>query len=338
MKQTEGHEDTIQEKGVCFYSLFGINCKILWKKEWVENEIKLLFSPHPYTKSFSINKSLHFELQFIASETPANIPYTAQKLLIYHGVSIYKDDQNIYLTDGFSLFQVQPQAEIGFFTLHYSFREKSSFSKNNFFLAGIIYILSSQGIFDLHAAGLVRNRTGFLLLGSSGSGKTSITLSLVRQGWQYVSDDALLLKSSKSGIEALTFRKNFLLDTTLAAHFPEISPYLYKTSNGDINKRFLDVDLVYPDLYCPNTLPKVLIFTHIAPLPVSKLTRVGKIPALIELTKQSASIFLNRQNAQTQFDILKQLVFQTVNYQLFAGRDLHEAPEKISEVLSDVIY
>ncbi len=331
-------EDWLHGEGVHFYSLYGLHFKVRWNGEWIKDEIERLFSSGPFTKPVSVNNSFHFDLQFTTIDIPAIIPYAVPDPLFYYDVSIIKKGETVYLTDGLSLFQVEPQAGVGFLSLHHSFKEKSRFSKNNFFLIGLIYMLSSRGIFDLHAAGLVREGTGYLLLGGSGSGKSSIALNLVSRGWQYISDDAILLKSSGGRIEMLAFRKKFFLDTALVKHYPEIFPYLEKSTNGDSNKRFLDVDAVYPDQFRSSGFPKVLIFINIVPKLESKLTPVDRLHALIELTKQSASLFFNRQAAQAHFDALKQLVYQTDSYQLFAGRDLYEEPEKITEVLSDVIY
>ncbi len=326
------------KEGVIFYSFYGLSFRIRWTGKGIKDEIDKLFSYYHFAKQEHVNNSFNFTIHFTATEAPANIPYNVPGSLSYYDISIYEKNKHIYLTDGFSLFIVKPNLKAGSVVLHHSFKKKTPLSKHNFFLIGLIYILSSQGIFDLHAAGLVRNDTGYLLLGDPGSGKSTITLSLVRQGWKYLSDDALLLKSSGGGIEVLAFRKEFYLDTVLVNYYPEIAPYLGRAISGDSNKRFLNMDSVYPDRFCPNGFPKVLIFTHIVPQLESKLVPVDKITALIELTKQSASIFLNRWNAQTHFEVLKQLVDQTAWYQLFAGRDLYEEPEKITEVLSGVIY
>ncbi len=330
-------ESRLFEKGVHFYSLYGLTFKVRWEGKGIKEEIEQLLSPYSFTKLDSVNSSFHFDLQFTTSETPANIPHTASEPPSCYDVSIIEKGESVYLTDGSSMFQVLSQAGVGFVTLHHSFKEKSHLSKYNFFIIGLIYILSYRGIFDLHAAGLVREGAGYLLLGDPGSGKSTITLSLVSQGWQYISDDALLLKSSAGRVEVLTFRKKFYLDTVLVNHYPEIAPYLGRSTYGDSNKRFLDVDLVYPDRFCPGGFPKVLIFTRIVPQLESKLVPVDQTSALMKLTKQSASIFFNRRTAQVHFEMLKQLVYQTDSYQLLAGRDLYEEPEKISEVLSGVI-
>ena len=48
---------------------------------------------------------------------------------------------------------------------------------------------ASADTIAIHAAALARGETGLLLCGPSGTGKSSLTLALLDQGWTYLSDD-----------------------------------------------------------------------------------------------------------------------------------------------------
>lgn len=48
---------------------------------------------------------------------------------------------------------------------------------------------TSSDTIAIHAAALSRGKTGLLLCGPSGTGKSSLTLALLDQGWTYLSDD-----------------------------------------------------------------------------------------------------------------------------------------------------
>lgn len=319
--------------GVNLYSFYEIIIGVQWKGQGVEGEIEQFFSPLPFVKRSGIANSVHIELKFITTDAPVDIPHSASGPFFCYDLSVYEADGHVSLTDGLSIFQLQPQAGIGIVTLHRSFKEKPPLSKYNFFLIGLIHLLSPLGFYDLHAAGLVRNGIGYLLLGESGSGKSSTALSLVRQGWHYVSDDAILVRPSADGIEALTFRRHFYLDPVLAHQFPEIAPHLKGSAMGDHTKRFLDVETVYPGRFRPGCIPRVLIYTHIVPQPVSKLIPIDKTTALIKLMRQSASLFFKRQAVNVHLEAMKRLVSQSYSYELLAGRDLYEEPERISDFL-----
>jgi len=326
------------EAGVNLYSLYEIIIGVKWEGEGVEEEIEQFFSPLPFVKRSGIANSVHIDLKFTTTDAPLDIPHSASGPFSCYDLSIFEADGHVYLTDGLSIFQLQLEAGTGLVTLHRSFKEKPPLSKYNFFLVGLIHLLSPWGFYDLHAAGLIRDGIGYLFLGESGSGKSSTALSLVHQGWHHVSDDALFLRPSADGIEVLSFRKHFYLDPVLSHQFPEIAPYLKGSAMGDHTKRFLDVEAVYPGRFRPSCIPKVLIYTQIVPQPVSKLIPIDKTTALIKLMRQSASLFFKRQAVNVHLEAMKRLVSQSYSYELLAGRDLYEEPERISEILSDLNY
>lgn len=199
------------EAGVNFYSFYEITVEVQWDGEGIEAEIEQFFSPLPFVKRSGIAHSIHIELKFTTTDAPVVIPHSASGTFSCYDLSIYEADGHVYLTDGLSVFQPRPQAGAGLVTLHRSFKEKPPLSEYNFFLIGLIHLLSPWGFYDLHAAALDRDGIGYLFLGESGSGKSSTAISLVRQGWRYVSDDALFLRPSADGIEVLAFRKHFYL-------------------------------------------------------------------------------------------------------------------------------
>ncbi len=233
------------EAGVNRYSFYEITVGVQWEGEGIEEEIEQFFSPLPFVKRSGITHSVHIELKFTTTDAPLGIPHSASVPFSCYDLSIYEADGHVYLTDGLSIFQLDPQAGTGIVTLHRSFKEKSLLSKYNFFLIGLIHLLAPWGFYDLHAAALVRDEIGYLFLGESGSGKSSAALSLAHQGWHYVSDDALLVRPSADGVEALSFRKKFFIDPVLTSHYPEIVPYLEESTSRE-DKRFFDVESVYP--------------------------------------------------------------------------------------------
>jgi len=326
----------MSKTGACFYSLYGLTIKVWWQGKRIQNEIESLFESLPLAKSIRASTPANISLKFTASDIPCNDICSGLKTQFCYGLSICEKDGYVFTTDDQSIFQVKPHTGIGRIFLHYSFKKQSLITKNNFFLIGLIHLFSFHGFYDLHGAGLTRDDVGFLILGEASSGKSSIALSLVHHGWSYVSDDALLLRPSADGVEALAFRKKFYLDPILLHHYPQIAPYLEEPTNGETTKRFLDLELVYPDRFCPSSHPKILIHTSLVPQSESRLVPMDQTAALIKLMKQSVSLFFNRQAVKAHLETLKQLVYQTDSYQLQAGRDLYEEPEKIIKILSDI--
>ena len=318
---------------VCCYSLYGLTIEVRWEGKGIEDQFGQFFFSFPFMKVSCLNNDANITLHFAATDIPPNIPHPKSEPISFYGLSIFETGDYVYITDGLSTFQAQPQAGIGHVTLYRSCKESHLLSKHNLFLVGLFHLLPYQNFYHLHAAGLVRDETGYLFIGESGSGKSSISLSLVRQGWHYLSDDALLIRSSVDGVEVLSFRKRFYVDPVLIHHYPEIAPHLLEPSNDGDTKQLLDLEPVYPDRFCPNCLPEVLIFTSIAPHSESKLVPIDRTSALVKLMKQSATLFFNRALIREHTEVLKKLLYQTASYQLLAGIDLWKNPAKISEVL-----
>jgi len=317
--------------GVRFYSLYGITIEVRWEGKWLEDEIEQFFLPFPFIKLNGADNAVHIKLNLTSTDVPQKIPCSASGPFTCYDVSIFETDNSVYINDGMSVFQIHPQARTGFLNLHYSFKDKVPLSKSNFFLIGLIYLFAPSGFYDLHAAGLINNNgVGYLLVGESGTGKSSMALSLVRQGWHFASDDALLLRLSAGGVEAMAFRKHFYLDQILVHHYPEIAPYLEEPNKSESSKRFLDLESVYPNRYHPIFFPKVLVCTRIVSQHESKLIPIDQTSALIKLMRQSASLLFKRRDINVHLDVLKRLVYQSETYQLLAGKDLYEEPDKIS--------
>ena len=328
----------MDESFTSFYSLYGLIIKVQCKGKWIKDEVEHLLDPFPFTKINSIADNTHINLQFVGTEIQQKIPDTLSVPLTCYGISIFRKTVDVYISDGYSLFQLNPEDGIGTLIIHNSsFKEKSLLSKYNIFLVGLIHLISHFGLYDLHAAALIKNNTGYLFLGDPNTGKSSAAFSLVNQGWQFISDDAVLLRSQAKFVEVFAFRKKFYLDKHLANKYPKISRYFEEPTNKEDTKRFLDMELLYPRQFCKNCIPKLLVFTRIVNKSTSKLIPLDQSTAFVKLLKQSVSIFFNHQYVNAHTVTLKRLINQTTSYELWAGRDLYNEPDKISKILTSKI-
>jgi hypothetical protein len=315
------------------YSLHGLNLIVQGEEKALVDESELLFAFLPFEESERINTRFHITLKFAFSRKPAPIPRDSSKPYIVNDISIFDTNSSVIITDGYSTFRIKPWSEIGIVTIHPSFKQKKLASKFNFYLLGLAYLFSYQGFFDLHGAALSNHGIGYLFLGESKSGKSSISLSLVRQGWHYASDDSLLLKSNGKDVDVLSFRKNFYIDQKVVSKYPELVSLFSNENDMEGSKRFLDLDQIYPDQFQPSIFPKVLIFTNIISQKKSSIQLLSKGQAFANLLKQSISIFFNRQVVTQHTQILKKLINQCSCYQLLAGRDLYDEPGAILKLL-----
>jgi hypothetical protein len=318
------------------FSLYGLTISVEWDKSECGDEVLQLLAPFPFVPlAMPVNKA-DICLSFCISEAPANNINSIEAPNQHFGLKISRSSHGYFIHDEQAVFQANPNQGLGHVTLHPAFLDKTLFDKCNFFLVGFFHLLLEKGFFDLHAAGVIHDNTGYLLIGHSGSGKSTTTLSLVHQGWDFVSDDALLLHRNSLSVEALAFRTNFFIDPGLSLHWPTLVEHFEGPLVPGNAKRVIDMRELFPNQAQERVLPEVLIFTGIAQEAKSVLTPLSQSEALIRLLAQSASLSFNNENARNHLDVLKQLVSQTQSYQLQAGRDVYENPGKLAELLSSV--
>ena len=287
------------------------------------------------TSDGSIPNSNNITMRFKNNNFSFKAPETAQELFVSSSIDVLKDGNFYYLISGSSVFQLDLSNSLGIGLLDSTYWERCPKSKQEFLMLSLLWLLRKHGLYGLHANGLVKDGFGILIVGGSGSGKSTTALSLIRQGWDYLSDDVTLFRHSSDGIEAIAFQKGFSFDPHLADCYPELNKPL-KASSFNGQKRFLDINSIYPNRFLSSCFPKVLIFPKIVSQDKSHLIPIDRSKALILLIDNSGGIMVDKEMVTKQIEVLKRLIYQVHSYQLLAGRDLYEEPEKISEVLSGV--
>jgi len=197
-------------------------------------------------------------------------------------------------------------------------------------------LLRPHGLLPLHAAGLVRAGEGVLISAHSGAGKSTLALALVRQGWGFLSDDALLLEERGSGIEALPFRRTFgLLPETLA--WLSVPGGTWTPHPSDGRKRSVPLADLLPEQAVERCRPSVLVFPQILDTPASRLQPLRPAEALTRLMRQSGLITLDPGWTREHMAVLGRLVAQARSYRLLAGRDVLESPGQVSRLLESAL-
>ena len=73
------------------------------------------------------------------------------------------------------------------------------------FHLALIELLRRRGLYTIHATALEKHGRGVLIPGSTGRGKTTSFISLLRSGYRYLSDDHPLIRDAGSHVEVLPF-------------------------------------------------------------------------------------------------------------------------------------
>jgi len=156
----------------------------------------------------------------------------------------------------------------------------------------------------------------------------------VRQGCGYLSDDALLLRQQPEGVEALAFRKPFSIDEDVAADYAELSLGEARRSSSGKRKRWVAIQDVYAGQYRPRCSPSMLLFPRIVDAAQSTVCPLSRPQALGYLLAHSGPHLFDRPTMAQHLETLKDLVQQTTQYELCAGRDLYAHPSRLLHLLS----
>lgn len=199
---------------------------------------------------------------------------------------------------------------------------------------GLWTLLRGEGYFGLHAAALAMGDRGVLFVAASDSGKTTSAISLVHQGWQQVSDDAVLLRREEGVIRALSFRRDFSLDPEVMLKWPTLQQKEWGRSPSDPSKFRVHLSEVFPDRVAPACIPEIIVVPAISERSTSVITPMPKREALQHVIAQSAvTVAPVRDWVAAHMQVLADLVQQVATYRLELGRDVLEDPGRFSALL-----
>lgn len=257
----------------------------------------------------------------VVKESPL-LPSDAVKAITTPAVTAFSNSRKIYLLSRRgSLICLDPAA----LKANVFFREEAHHDPTDVFPllgASLVEILRYSGYFFLHAAAIKVDNVSYLICGDGGTGKTTATLSLVREGFQYVGDDSLFLRDDNGIITISPLYTHVHVDGNLANRFPEIT----KGKNPKIpNGRKVPVNISahYPDAFLPSLNPNVIVFPAITSDRMSKIIPITQTDIFKRLLKQTA-LPVEKHIAREQLKILQTLVSQTKGFALHSGRDVYD--------------
>ena len=126
---------------------------------------------------------------------------------------------------------------------------------------GLSMLARSRGYITLHAAGVVRDGVGIVLLGPAGAGKSTLAMACARRGYGVFAEDAVFVRVRESGLElwGMPWTQRLLPDA--GDRFPELAGHVARRqANGEL-KIEVDLDAVYPGraVPCASAGPVVLL-------------------------------------------------------------------------------
>lgn len=196
----------------------------------------------------------------------------------------------------------------------------------------LIELLRGRGLYTVHATALKKNGLGILIPGNSGRGKTTSFISLLRSGYQYLSDDHPLFRDAGDHVELLPFPIKINVTEDTIAFFPELRDAPDHLLHPRFPKRAFYAEEVYPTSIGACCRPALVLFPQVVDAPRSHLEPLPKSRAM-ELLLPQALLVYDVEVARREFQVLAKLVQQVACYRLHFGRDILDLPKLITPLL-----
>jgi hypothetical protein len=270
---------------------------------------------------------------------PPPVPHGFQRFEISNGVC-YTNQTTSYLALGESGVVVHPlERKLVEIWVGDAGREPFSLALARLFFYGTQAALRRCGLFELHAAGVAPpdSDAGVLIVGASGSGKSTFAVRLAQSGWRYLTDDVIMLgEEAGSRITAHGLRRVFALtEATIDSCDP---PHLERAARTriecDPRKRQLDPLVMFPSAFSRRSVPRTLFFPVITGEAASRVDKLAQSEAMARLMRMCPWSSYDAPVARTHLRVLSLLARQCDSYSIESGRDIIERPGFASELLS----
>ena len=101
----------------------------------------------------------------------------------------------------------------------------------------LVEILKRRGWYSLHAAGFSENGQAILIPGTSGAGKSTLSVALLRANFNYLTDDMVFLRRSRTRVVASGLVEDVDVSDQTIRFFPELHFLLKSSKNEGLSKK-----------------------------------------------------------------------------------------------------
>ena len=188
-------------------------------------------------------------------------------------------------------------------------------------------MIEASEALGLHAGGVVRHGIGVALPAHMESGKSTLTAGLVRSGFDYLSDEAVLLDWETHRV--IPFPKPISLDPGSWHLFPELEPQAPLPPGYKDAQWHVPASAIRPDSVAGPCRIRYFVFPRYAAGATTRLTPLRRAEATIELAKNT---FRFNERPRHSLDALAAEVGDAECFQLDIG-DLETAVALVSELV-----
>jgi hypothetical protein len=195
---------------------------------------------------------------------------------------------------------------------------------------------SDRGLVAVHAGLVARGGRGVLVPGRSGAGKSTVTLSCLLAGYDYIGDDWIGIGYATDGS---VHGHGLYSSTSLAAahaatHFPHLHAHA-TAPEDDSEKSLVLLHELFPDALASGATIRALALPRIVAGAAARPRRAAKSEALLALAP--GTVFVLRPRAgRAGVERLAALVESVPAWWLEVGSDPTEIARNVDEILADL--
>jgi hypothetical protein len=186
--------------------------------------------------------------------------------------------------------------------------------------------------YSLHAAGLAWNGRGILVPGASGAGKSTTSVTLVRAGFGFLSDDTVFLTRDRDGIWVAGFPDEVDVTDNTVAMIPELAYLAESAIRPGRDKHSFRVEEVFGITPVVGCRPEVLLAPQVVAGPDTRVEPLSTSEALMALLPNV--LLTEPVTTQAHLDMLAELVESLRCLRLLVGSDLDAAAACVADLVS----
>lgn len=195
----------------------------------------------------------------------------------------------------------------------------------------LVEILRRRGWYGLHAAGFSEGGNAVLIPGTSGIGKSTLSIALLRAKFDYLSDDMVFLKQRPEGLVARGLVEDVDITDQSIGFFPELNFLLQSPKVNGFSKRPVCAQEIYGTKIVAESRPKAIVLPRVSGKATSVITPIAGDEALLDIVPNV--LLTEPRTCQAHLGVFAELVKQAACYRLETGRDFSRIPSLFRELL-----
>lgn len=316
------------------YTIHGISVTIETSNQVILKKVCGILDHFGLEKENTLQSVSDINFTVNESKNERTLPEDAIKQAEQDGITIYEHDEHYYFVDHKIFIHILSDKKSISIDIDHTLWNNPEKIRKDLIIYSILFILRWRSYFTMHSAAVAKNGKCCVFVAPSDSGKSTNAMSLVQKGWDYISDDSILLRQDGDQLTVLPLRRDLCLDACAADYFPELVPHWETHILMSEPKQRVSLKNIYGSQIIDKAIPTILIFNTIVDQPTSSIEPCSAIEAQVAMIQQSAFTMLHPEKAVEHMNILKSLIKNCAIYKLYAGHDLKEDPTGIDRLIT----